>query len=195
MVVILGTAHGINTAGKHSPCKSLREYKWSREMCRMIKEELCKLGIKSYIDIEDDWEISLKDRVHRVNAIVKAVAPEECIYISVHINAAGQDKWSNASGATVFIYSKASEKSKKLATHYYDVTKEKELLGNRYIPATKYFTANYYVCKHTICPAILTENLFMTNKKEMEFLLSDEGKRTICDVHVETIKRYIEDLK
>lgn len=194
MVVILGTAHGSNTAGKCSPDGKFREYKWSREICRMVKEALLKDNIESYIDIESEAEKSLKDRVHIVNSICKCKGVQNCIYISIHVNAAPKPEWSNATGCTVFVYSKASEKSKKLALHYYDICEERKLLGNRCIPPTKYFTANYYVCKHTLCPAILTENDFMTTKKSVEWLTSEEGKKEIVDLHVDTIKRYIQSL-
>ncbi len=36
-VVILGTAHGINTPGKCSPDKKFREYKFSREVINILK--------------------------------------------------------------------------------------------------------------------------------------------------------------
>ena len=129
MKVILGTAHGSNVGGKMSPDGKFREYKWSRQMCRMIKEALIAEGIDSYIDIEEETEKSLNDRVRRVNAIVKALKPEDCIYVSIHVNAAPKFEWSNATGCTVFVHpTKASERSKKLALIYYEVAKENELL-------------------------------------------------------------------
>ena len=56
MKVILGTAHGSNVGGKMSPDGKFREYKWSRQMCRMIKEALIAEGIDSYIDIEEETQ-------------------------------------------------------------------------------------------------------------------------------------------
>lgn len=193
MVVILGTAHGSNIGGKCSPDGKFREYKWSRQMCRMIKEKLLQLGIESYIDIEDETELSLKDRVHRVNAICKVKGVSNCIYISIHVNAGPEPKWTNATGCTVFVYRNGSEKSKRLAMCYHNTAEEMELLGNRCLPATKYFESGLYVCKNTICPAILTENEFMTTKASVEWLESDEGKETICDLHIKTIQKYLEN--
>lgn len=43
-------------------------------------------------------------------------------------------------------------------------------------------------------PAVLTENLFMDNKEDVKFLLSEEGKKQIIDLHVQGIKKYIEQL-
>ena len=192
MKVILGTAHSSNVKGKRSPDGNLREYQWSREMCIMIKECLDNLGIDCVIDILDDIEKSLNSRIRLVNKIVRE-SGDECIYISIHLNAGGNEgKWLNASGWTVWVCDKASEKSKRLALSLSDIAKEKNLFGNRYIPQEKWFTGNFGVLKDTICPAVLTENMFQDNKKDVEYLMSDEGKKEICDLHVKGIINYIE---
>ena len=192
MKVILGTAHGSNVSGKCSPDKSIREYQWSREMCQMIKNELDKLGIENEIDSLETIEKSLNERVRKVNQICKN-SKDSCVYVSVHINAAGNgDKWYNASGWTVYVYNKASQKSKDLALELFKVAEEKNLFGNRSIPKEKYFTANFAVLRDTTCPAVLTENLFQDNKKEVEYLLSDEGKKELCDLHVKGIVNFLE---
>ena len=193
MKVILGTAHGSNVGGKCAPDKSIREYIWSREMCLMIKERLDELNIDCVIDILEPVEKSLNYRAQLVNKIVRE-SNDDCIYISVHLNAAGGDgKWHNASGWTVYVYNKASQKSKNLALTLFDIAEEKDLFGNRCLPKTGYYTANFCVLRETICPAILTENLFQDNKKEVEYLLSQEGKENICDLHVKGILKYIEN--
>lgn len=193
MKVILGTAHGSNVGGKCSPDKSIREYQWSREMCLMIKERLDELNIDCVIDILEPVEKSLNYRVQLVNKIVRE-SNDDCVYISVHLNAAGNDgKWHTASGWTVYVYNKCSAKSKALALSLFDVAEEKDLFGNRFLPKTGYYTANFCVLRETICPAILTENLFQDNKKEVEYLLSQEGKENICDLHVKGILKYIEN--
>ena len=193
MVVILGTAHGSNVKGKRSPDGRLLEYRWSREMCYMTKDQLEEIGIKAIIDIEDDIEQSLAKRVNIVNQICKENGgASNCIYVSIHLNAAKADgTWSNASGWTVWIYNKASQNSKRLALNLFDVAEEMDMFGNRYIPETKYFTANFAVLRSTTCPAVLTENLFQDNKKDVDYLLSIEGKEAICKLHVEGIKRHL----
>ena len=195
MKVILGTAHGSNVGGKCSPDKSIREYQWSREMCLMIKERLDELNIDCVIDILEPVEKSLNYRAQLVNKIVRE-SNDYCIYISVNLNAAGNDgKWHTASGWTVYVYNKCSAKSKALALSLFDVAEEKDLFGNRCLPKTGYYTANFCVLRETICPAILTENLFQDNKNEVEYLLSQEGKENICDLHVQGILKYIENIR
>lgn len=53
------------------------------------------------------------------------------------------------------------------------------------------FEQDFYILKHTLCPAVLTENLFMTNKDDVEFLESEEGKEDIVRLHVEGIINYL----
>lgn len=193
MKVILGTAHGSNTPGKRSPDGVLREYQWSRDMCLLIHEKLIDLGIDCVIDILEPVEKSLTSRVKLVNNIVKE-SNDDCIYVSIHINAAKSDgTWSNASGWTVWVYGNASQNSKDLAVSLFNRALSENIFGNRYIPASKYFTGNFAVLKDTICPAILTENMFQDNKKDVEFLMSDKGKQILCDVHVQGILKYIEN--
>ncbi len=43
----------------------------------------------------------------------------------------------------------------------------------------------------TNCPAVLTENLFMDNRQECDYLLSEAGKETLAQLHVNAILNYI----
>jgi N-acetylmuramoyl-L-alanine amidase len=52
--------------------------------------------------------------------------------------------------------------------------------------------SNFTVLKKTVCPAILTENLFMTNKDDVRFLMSKEGFDAIVNLHLKAIKKCIE---
>lgn len=191
MLIILGTAHGKNVSGKQSPDGLLKEYKWSREICHMIKERLNNEGIDCIIDIEDDIEKSLSERVNIVNNICEK-HNNDCIYVSIHINASGSDgKWHNANGWTVWVYEKCSQKSKEIALDFFEEAKKRNLLGNRWVSPKKYNMGNLYVLRKTLCPAILTENMFQDNKDDVNFLLSEQGKREICDLHVESIKKIL----
>lgn len=192
MIVILGTAHGSNVSGKQSPDGKLKEYKWSRNMCKRIQEKLCMYGIESIIDIEEDTEKSVTARVNLVNQLCDKY-DNDCIYISIHVDAAKMDgKWYNASGWTVRVGTKASQNSKKLALCLFEEAEKENLCGNRCIPDTKWFAQNLAVCNNTRCPAVLTENMFQDNKDDVKFLLSEEGCEQISNVHVNGILKYIE---
>ena len=51
--------------------------------------------------------------------------------------------------------------------------------------------SGFYILKHTKCPAVLTENLFQDNRTDVDFLLSEAGKRAIVDLHVNGIINYL----
>jgi len=52
--------------------------------------------------------------------------------------------------------------------------------------------SNFYVIKNVNCIAVLTENFFMDNKNDVDFLLSEKGMETVTDIHINGILKYIE---
>lgn len=191
MKILIDNGHGIDTLGKCSPDRRLLEYKWTREIASRIVDTLKKEGYDAERIVIEEKDISLTERCRRVNNICAKKGTKNCILISVHINAAGNGQWYNASGWTEWVSKKASANSKKLAQILYEEAVARKLQGNRFVPATKYWEANYTIITKTNCPAVLTENLFQDNKEEVDFLLSEKGKQTIVDLHVAGIKKYI----
>ena len=43
-----------------------------------------------------------------------------------------------------------------------------------------------------MCPVVLTENFFMDNYSDLEYLLSRAGKQAVVDTHVEGIVEWLE---
>ena len=191
--IILGTAHLKSTPGKCSPDKRLFEYKYSRELVQEIRNKLQDLGYEVYIDIpEEDLKLSqnqeLSRRVKYVNQF------KNCIYVSIHVNGAGDgSKWMNASGWECWT-SKGKTKADILAECLYESAK-KYLVGKKIrtdlSDKDSDKEGNLYVLKNTNCPAVLTENFFQDNKEDVEFLLSKEGKEKLINLHVEGIINYI----
>ena len=197
--IILGTAHLKSTPGKCSPDKKFYEYKYSREICKAVKSILEDQGYTVFIDIEDDdlnvtqsRELCLRCKV--VNDLQKVY--KNCIYISIHVNAAGSDgKWHNATGWEAYT-SVGVTAADRLATCLYDAAK-KNLIGKKLrvdnSDRDPDKEAHFYVLKHTLCPAVLTENFFQDNKEDIEYLTSDLGFHQIVRLHVEGILQYIKD--
>ena len=50
---------------------------------------------------------------------------------------------------------------------------------------------NFYLRRKTLCPAVLSENYFMDNKSDLEYLQSRAGKQAVIDTHVEGITEYL----
>lgn len=211
MIVILGTAHLETTPGKCSPDGRFRECEYSREIVKMIQGDLKKKGITAIIDYEpllpndsmkgstakQEQSRELIWRVNYVNNLCSKYGTSNCIYVSVHVNAAGSGKqWKNARGWSVYT-SPGKTKSDTLATYLY---KEAEVIlpqDSKYYVRPDFsdgdpdYEANFYVLTKTKCPAILTENLFQDNKDDINFLTSQEGKKKIVEIHVNGILRYI----
>lgn len=199
MIIILGTAHLKSTPGKCSPDKKFFEYQYSREICKAIKAILTDLGYTVFIDIEDDdldvnqsKELCLRCKV--VNDLQKIY--KNCIYVSIHVNAAGSDgKWHSATGWSAYT-SVGITAADRLASCLYESAKI-NLVGKKLrvdnSDKDPDLESNFYVLKHTNCPAVLTENFFQDNKEDVEYLTSDLGFHQIVRTHVEGILKYIKD--
>lgn len=191
--IILDFGHGKDTPGKKSPDCRLEEWKFNRELGMIIYEGLKKQDYNPVILVPEDIDIGLPERCARVNEMCKV---ESCILISIHGNAAGNgSSWLNASGwqchTTI-----GETRADILAKYLYEVAHE--ILDPLKIGVREYNGSNepdwendFYILKHTICPSVLIENLFYDNKKDIEIMLSDEGKQILANVTIEGIKRYV----
>lgn len=194
MKILIDNGHYKGTPGKCSPDRSFFEWKFNREIAIPLVEELKKRGYDAERIVTEDYQdVTLVERVRRVNAWCKKLGKENVILVSVHANAAGNGGWYNARGFSVFVCEKCSERSKRLAQTLYAAAYARDLKGNRSIPANHYWTANFYIIKNTLCPAVLTENLFYDNKEDLAILKSDEGKKLIVELHLEGIINYIKN--
>lgn len=197
LIVIIDNGHGKNTLGKCAPDKSLFEWQWTREIAAMLCMRLYGIHtIQTVILVPEEHDISLKERVRRVNTIVHdaKIAGKEVLLISIHINAAGHGTWKNANGWSVWVANNASEKSKQFAQIAYNEALSLHLKGNRVVPKEQYWSSNFYILKNTLCPAVLTENMFMDNQDDVQFLNSEKGKQTIVQLHYNAILKYIEKI-
>lgn len=199
ITIILGTAHLKSTPGKRSPDGAFREYKFSREVCLDIQRTMTELGYRCIIDyIEDDMENSKKELENRcdiVNNICKKYGSKNCLYVSIHNNAAGNGgEWKKAYGWSAWVYRNGSENSRKLANCLFEACKKLGLKTRQESPSKKYYDCGFYVLKHTNCPAVLTENFFQDCLEECDFLMSEAGRRAVVAIHVEGILNYLKGM-
>lgn len=187
--VIIDNGHGRETPGKRSPDGRLLEWRWTRDAAKQLKAELEKRGIEARLLVPEDIDVPLSIRVERANAIAR-VNPN-CLLVSIHVNAAPGKGWADASGFSAWICENASANSERLATLFQNLAKEMGLGGNRWVPKEGFFRANFYIVKRTTMPAVLTENLFQTNRQEVDYLLSEAGRNRLVALHVKAIERYI----
>ena len=220
-VIILGTAHLATTPGKQSPDGRLKEYAYSRALVADIKAKLEAYDYHVMVDFEDcqpcaemkaatvkeQQSKELSYRVKFVNAACKLFKAQNCIYVSVHVNAAGAaGQWLNARGWSAYT-SVGTTKADKLAECLYKAAETNLSEYAKTFPATEKvqkpirrdttdgdsdMEAALYVLKHTDCAAVLTENMFMDNKADTDWLLSEAGKHALARLHIEGIIKYIE---
>jgi len=73
-------------------------------------------------------------------------------------------------------------------------TKQQRAVRTETIDGDNDLEANFYVLRHTKCPAVLTENLFQDNKEDVAFLMSVKGIQAIVELHIKGIIKYFERL-
>lgn len=218
-VVILGTAHGVNVQGKRSPDKRLEEYAYSRKVVQELKRQMEADGYMVLVDIASDYvppkqEVELKLRCDIVNALCKKYGKENCIYVSIHVNAAGGDgNWHKAGGWSAYT-TVGKTKADDLAECLYDAARNRlwayeecmsvcQANGVEYDHQQRPFRTdkisdgdsdlekNFYVLKNTLCPAVLTENLFMDNKTDVDFMLDPQGFNALVNLHKDGIESFL----
>lgn len=190
MKILIDNGHGENTAGKCSPDKRLMEWAYTREIADMLTAELRKKGFDAERIVRENIDVSLVERCRRINEYKAS----EAILISIHCNAAGSgSSWMQARGWEAWT-SVGLTKADKLATCLYKSAEK--ILPN--MPIRKDLSdgdpdkeSQFYILKHTRCPAVLTENLFQDNKEDVDFLLSPLGKKAIVELHVLGITNYL----
>ena len=190
MKVLIDNGHGSNTPGKCSPDGRLREYAYTREIAERLVMELRKNGIDAERIVKEEIDVPLAERCRRVNEYKAS----EAILVSIHCNAAGNGSdWMSARGWEAWT-SVGKTKADKLATCLYED-------AEHCLPGMKIRKdmadgdpdreSQFYILRHTNCPAVLTESLFQDNREDVEFLLSEEGKRAIVSLHVWGTMKYL----
>ena len=199
MKILIDPGHGVDTQGKRSPKGEfgvLREYAFNRAIAKPLVDRLKKLGYDAELVVSEDEDISLGERCRRTNRWCDKLGAKNCIFISIHSNASSNcETWQKPNGWSAFVYTKASSASKRLAQCLYDEAEKRNLKGNRCVPPERYWTANFYVLKHTNCPAVLTENLFYDNHSDYLYLCSEKGREEIIDLHIKGIVRFIKEIE
>lgn len=192
--ILIDNGHGENTKGKRSPDGKFLEYKFAREIADDIVRELKKLGYEAERIVKENIDVSLTERTRRVNEICGKYGTSNVILVSIHCNAAGDgSKWMTATGWSAYT-SKGETKADYLATCLYDAAennmKGQKLRKDEYSDGDPDWEENFYILQKTKCPAVLTENFFMDNKDDVEYLQSSDGRNAIVRTHVEGIIRF-----
>ena len=213
MLILIDNGHGLDTPGKRSPDGKFLEYAYNREIATRIVTDLTDRGHNAQLLVPEPEDIPLSERVRRINAHClshhSSPAPHQSsparpgisptghpnvILISIHVNAAGNgSQWLNATGWSCYT-SKGQTTSDRIAECFYEAAKKNfpdRRIRTDYSDNDPDWEENFYILRKTLCPAVLTENFFMDNHSDLEYLQSRAGKQAIVDTHVEGIIEYL----
>ena len=191
-IILLDNGHGFDTPGKCSPVwpdgTQLREWAYTRRVVKAVQERLLEQGVNVRIITPEDQDVPLKMRVDRVNSIAKIHGASSCLLISVHLNAS---KETNQARGWEIHTSKGTTASDRYADVFRDEANKKigrtSRMRGDYSDGDRDWDSNFYILSKSICPALLTENLFMNHEDDCRFLMSEKGFQSIVDIHVNAI--------
>lgn len=213
MVILIDNGHGKNTLGKQSPIlndsgvnvpydfvekKRFKEWKYTRIIANMVVDILKDMKYDARLVTPEDDDVSLSERIRRINTICNKYGANNVLLISIHANAVGDSsKWMEGKGweayttrgETIsdkladFLYKRADSniKGRKIREDWSDEDRDKE--------------ADFYIIKKAKCAAVLTENFFYDNKDDLKYLTSDEGVHSVVRLHVEGIIDFVNSRK
>lgn len=209
MIILIDNGHGSNVQGKQSPLLEgsgldvwsiftekgrFKEWKYTRVIAEDVVSKLKGLGYDARLVVTEKTDISLSERVRRVNTICNKYGAGNVVLVSVHANAVGDSsQWMNGKGWEAYT-TKGKTKSDVLAEFLYKRA-EQNLKGRKIRKDTtdgdSDKEADFYIIKKAKCPAVLTENFFYDNQDDLKYLTSDEGLNAVERLHVEGILDYI----
>ena len=194
MKILIDPGHGIDTPGKRSPDGLFREYLWNRQVADLILEGLVSAGVDASLVVTETNDVTLRNRVNRVNTICNRVGASNVLLVSVHANAAGNGSaWMNASGWSCYT-SKGKTRSDQVAECLYDAFEAEfpeRKIRKDMSDGDRDWEENFYVLAKSKCPAVLLENFFYDNREECAWMLQEETKRRIASAAVKGIIKYI----
>ncbi|OPX00664.1 N-acetylmuramoyl-L-alanine amidase [Geobacillus sp. LEMMY01] len=168
-VQVIDPGHGGHDPG--ATANGLREEDLTLKIALYTRDYIYELyeGVKVYLTRDKDVFVSLSERADFANRLK---ADHFC---SIHINAGGGD------GFESFIYSGSyanKSKTNAIRNALHDVIVAETRFKDR---GKK--EGNLAVLRETNMPAVLTENGFIDNKDDADFLKSDDNLRKIALAH------------
>lgn len=194
MKILIDPGHGIDTPGKRSPDGLFREYLWNRQVADLILEGLASAGVDASLVVTETNDVTLRNRVNRVNTICNRVGASNVLLVYVHANAAGNGSaWMNARGWSCYT-SKGKTKSDQVAECLYDAFEaefQDRKIRKDMSDGDRDWEENFYVLQKSKCPAVLLENFYYDNREECAWMLQEETKKRIASAAVKGIIKYI----
>ncbi len=189
MKILIDNGHGIETPGKRSPDGRLREYRYTREIAAAVVSGLEQRGLDAIRLVPEENDIPLKERVRRANAY-----GPDAILVSIHCNASGMgDEWKQPQGWSAYT-TIGETRADLLASKLYEAAEAnfpERRIRKDFSDGDADFEASFYIMRHTVMTAALTENFMMDNLDDVAFLLSEVGRKAIISTHINGVCNYL----
>ena len=196
MKILIDPGHGIDTPGKRSPDGLFREYLWNRQVADLILEGLVSAGIDASLVVTETNDVSLRNRVNRVNTICNRLGASNVLLVSIHANAAGNGSaWMNAKGWSCYT-TPGKTGSDEFAECFYDAFSRafpERRMRRDLTDGDSDYEENFYILAKTKCRAVLLENFFYDNREECAWLQLRTTKERIADAIVQGLFIYLSE--
>ena len=206
VIVCLDNGHGEETPGKRSPWSAnavppqlpFREYSYCRDLVKDIAAQLIANGYEVFIVTPETRDVGLSERANRVNKVVNSAKKQgkHVLMISVHNNAAGNGaEWKKAYGWSAWT-TKGQTNSDQLAQCLYEAAKQILPSKGMKIRTDRTdgdddYESNFTIIYKSNCPAVLTENMFQDCVDEVKWMLTNEGKQALVNIHCVGIDLFV----
>ncbi|HPA21086.1 MAG TPA: N-acetylmuramoyl-L-alanine amidase [Verrucomicrobiae bacterium] len=171
--VIIDAGHGGSDRGG-IPRQRIPEDEWTLKTALRLSAEIKQRGFTVVMTRTSDEDVSLAQRCRIANS------RRDAIFVSVHYDAYRREA---ADGITAYY---ASSRSEKLARS----------INSRMVSALRPSTnrgakrARFYVIRNTLCPAVLVECGFLTNKAESKRIQTSEYQDSLAKAIADGVTDY-----
>lgn len=174
-VYVIDAGHGGADSGTLAINPKYEEKSINLSIAFMIKERLEKnRNVKVYMTREGDQFLTPKERVRYIDKFNPKMV------ISIHCNSADNLE---ATGVEV-LYNTQNEESKNLSRECLDAIVNSTQQADRGLLEGD----NIYIVRNTKVPIALVEVGFLSNRKELHYLLKKDNQKKIADAIVKGIK-------
>ncbi len=171
--IVLDPGHGGIDSGAKSQ-EGYLEKDINLIVAKLLQEQLMLRGAVVYLTREDDMELSLDDRVARINTIEPAIA------LSIHYNHAGSDKSSTKrQGVGTYWY---HPQAVGLATFL-----QKYMVTNLGRPSDGVRWKNLALARPTVAPSLLLELGFLSDPEELQWIIDPQEQQNLSIVLADSI--------
>lgn len=190
MLLLIDRGHGFETKGKRSLDGRVVEWEWNDQFARELARQAKAIGIDARLVVDVKSDIPLSVRTRFVNEQIKSCGHNNVLLLSVHCNAenATSGYGNTARGFLAYVSLNASNKSRWFATELQKRMWANGYRGNR--ANSQYQIKNLAICRDTLCPAVLGEYMFMTNKEDVDMLCDWNHVKAMIKITLETIVQY-----